>query len=111
MVPPQLIRRDRRNQHREIGFICVVSIYGALRRTPCEECASGSLPDCAHQGVLIVSDRGEHEDEIWLNDARILQCLLGGLTTRYGGIVMATHADPGFGSYGTPPVCHEHILA
>jgi hypothetical protein len=24
---------------------------------------------------------------------------------------MSTHADPGFGSYGTPPVCHEHILA
>jgi hypothetical protein len=49
--------------------------------------------------VLSVSDRGEHEDEVWPVDARLLQCLLGGLTTRDVGIVMAAHADPGFDSH------------
>src|SRR5918997_7076500 len=100
MVPSQLLRRDRRNEHREIGFICVVSVYRALRRATCEGCTSGSLADRTHQGVLVVSDRGEHEDEVWVADARLLQCLLGGLTTREVGIVMSTQADPSFDSHG-----------
>jgi hypothetical protein len=50
--------------------------------------------------MLIVSNRAEHEDEIWFDDARLLECLLGGLTTSEVGIVMSTHADASFGSHG-----------
>ena len=62
----------------------------------------------AHQGGLIVSDRGEHEDEVWLGDTRVLQRLLCGLTTRDVRIVMSTRADARFGSHGrTPPTRHH----
>jgi hypothetical protein len=53
--------------------------------------------------VVRMLDGGEHEDEVWLIDARSLHRLLGGLTTRYVGIVMPTHADPGVGSHMVVP--------
>src|SRR5918995_3643093 len=96
MVPSQLLRRDRRNKHREVGFICVVSVYRALRRATCKGCTSGTLADCAHQGVLILAGSGEHEDKVWSVDARLLQRLLSGLTTSYVGIMMVAYADPSF---------------
>src|SRR5215216_3173565 len=37
-------------------------------------------------------------DEVWLGDARLLQCLLGGLTPCDARIVVIAHADAGFGS-------------
>src|SRR5688572_8350147 len=89
--PLQLLRRDGHDDHREVGFIGVVSIYRALRRTTCEGCPSGSLADSTHQGVLVVSDRGEHEDEVRFADLSFLQCLLGGLTTREVGTVIKAH--------------------
>src|SRR5919107_1227953 len=104
-MPMQLVRRDGRNHHREVGFVCVFSVYRTLSRTTCEGCTSGSLADRPHQGVLIVSDRAEHEDEIRFADPRLLQSLPGGLTTRDVGIVMATHADPGFGSHRRTSSC------
>src|SRR5215207_585323 len=97
--PEQLLRRDSRNHHRETRFIGVVSIYRALRRTAREGCLSGSLADRTHQRVLVVSDRAEHEDEVRFADPCLLQCLLGGLTTRDVGIVMTAHPDAGFGSH------------
>src|SRR5919112_2672150 len=106
----QLVRRDGRNHHREVGFVCVFSVYRALSRTTCEGCTSGSLADRLHQGALIVSDRAEHEDEVRFADPRLLQSLLGGLTTRYVGIMVVAHADSGFGSHGrTPPACYEYL--
>src|SRR5215203_206073 len=101
VVPPHLVRGDRRNNHRETGFIGVVSIHRALCRATCEGCTSCSLPDRSHQGALIVADSGEHDDYLRLDNARLLKCLLGGLTTRNVGIVMAAHADSGLG-------CHEY---
>src|SRR5215207_3905661 len=98
--PEQLLRRDSRNHHRETRFIGVVSIYRALRRTAREGCLSGSLADRTHQGVLVISDRAEHENEVRFPDPCFLQCLLCGLTTCYVRIMMPTHADPGFGSHG-----------
>src|SRR5215213_11973441 len=110
MVPPQLFRGDRRNHHREVGFICVVSVYRALCRTTGEGCPSGGLADRTHQGLLVVSDRAEHEDEVRLADPCLLQSLLGGLTTCYVGIMVVAHADSGFGSHGpTPPACQDHL--
>src|SRR5215218_5848755 len=96
----QLLRRDSRNYYGEIGFICVFSVYRALSRTTCEGCTSCSLPDRLHQGALIVSDRAEHEHEVRFADPRLLECLLGGLTTCYVGIMVVAHADSGFGSHG-----------
>src|ERR671920_1602950 len=98
--PSQLLRRDSRNEHREIGFICVVSVDRSFPRASTEGCTSGNLPYSPHQGGLIVSDGGEHEDHVWLCDARLLECLLGGLATSYVGIVMSTHADPSIDSHG-----------
>jgi hypothetical protein len=48
--------------------------------------------------MLVVTDCGKHEDEVWLGDTRLLKCLLGGLTTCDARIVMVAHADSGFGS-------------
>src|SRR5829696_1198269 len=101
----QLIRRDHRNDHRETRFICVVSIYHALRRTTCKGCTSCSLADRAQQGVLVVSDRAEHDDEVRLAEPRLLQRLLGSLTTCYVGIMVVAHADTGFGSHGCTSSC------
>src|SRR5215216_1720839 len=99
MVPPHLVRGDRRNNYGEIGFISVVSIYRTLSRTTCEGCTSCSLPDRSHQGALVVADSGEHDDYVWPVDARLLKCLPGGLTTRNVGVVMTTHADAGLGCH------------
>src|SRR5918992_833482 len=88
-----------------MGFIRIFFAYRALTRATREECTSGSLANSLHQGVLIVSDRGEHEGDVWPVHARLLQCLLGGLTTRYVGIVMSTHADTSFGSHGRASSC------
>ncbi len=47
-----------------------------------EGCAPGRLSHRLQQRTLVVSDCGEHEDEVWLSDARFSECLLGGFTTR-----------------------------
>ncbi len=92
MAEPELVRADGHHGDGKVRFVRLTPGDDALSRAATQGRTIGRLSHGFEQVLLIVADRGEHEDKVRLFNSCCLEGLVGGLLTRHLWIAVVAHS-------------------
>ncbi len=103
MAEPELVRANGHHADGKVRFVRLTPGDDALSRAATQWCTTGRLSHGFEQVLLIVANRGEHEDKVWLFDSGCLEGLIGGLSTGHFWIAVVAHAYACLDAHGLQP--------